>query len=107
MSKIDEAIAKVTKECEKNEHLIPFEEYLTSICNTDEVADKILDEKKTLEGCFEHMKSIAKKRAVKGSAYIPPAEGFEIIEKYYGITDEDKEVKCAGTDNLIDITALF
>ena len=45
--KTDAAIEKMTKECENHGHLVPFEEYLTSICTTDAVADKILEEKKT------------------------------------------------------------
>jgi len=90
MDRINEAIAKMTKECEKKAHLIPFEEYLTSICTNDNVAGRILTEEKTLEGCFEYMKAIAKKRAVAGCAYIPPEEGFEIIRKYYQIEDEQK-----------------
>lgn len=105
MSKIDDAIAKLTAECKKNEHLIPFEEYLTSICMTDAVAEKILAEDKKLKDCFESIKNIARKRAISGCAYIPPAEGFEIIENYYGITAEDKEKPAASksADNVIDI----
>ena len=104
MSKIDDAIAKITGECEKSPHLIPFEEYLTSICTTDAVAEKILAEDKKLQGCFDHMKSIAQKRQVNKCAYIPPAEGFEIIETYYGITTEDKEKPVPKpADNVIDI----
>ena len=57
--KTDKAIARITDECKGNEHLIPFEEYLTSICTTDDVADKILNRDKSLKGCFEKMKSAA------------------------------------------------
>lgn len=88
--KINKAIARITDECKGNEHLIPFEEYLTSICTTDDVADKILSNDKNLKGCFEKMKSIAKGRAVSGCAYIPPEEGFRIIRDYYGIEDSKK-----------------
>lgn len=95
--KINMAIARITKECQGNDYLIPFEEYLTSICTTEAVADKILKEDKTLKGCFDNMKKIAKDRAVNGCTYIPPEEGFEIIKKYYGI-DQSK------TSQTIDIT---
>ena len=109
MGKIDEAIAKITGECEKSPHLIPFEEYLTSICTTDAVAEKILAEDKKLQGCFDHMRNIAQKRAVKNCAYIPPEEGFENIETYYGIASEDKEKPAESKleDNIIDITDLL
>ena len=50
------------------------------------------------------MKNIAQKRQVNKCAYIPPAEGFEIIETYYGITNEDKEKPVPKpADNVIDI----
>lgn len=88
--KINKAIARITDECKGNEHLIPFEEYLTSICTTDDVADKILNRDKSLKGCFEKMKSIAQKRAKNNCAYIPPEEGFRIIRDYYGIEDSKK-----------------
>ena len=43
----DRAIARITEECQEKDHLIPFEEYLTSIM-TDKVAKKVLDETKSL-----------------------------------------------------------
>lgn len=89
MNKRDKAVARITEECTGKEYLIPFEEYLTSICTNDVIAEKILDENKTLGGCFDAMKTIAKKRAKNGFAYISPEEGFSIIREYYGITDED------------------
>lgn len=102
----DQAIAKITEECRDKEHLVPFEEYLTSICATDAIANKILNPKKTLEGAFEAMRKIAKKRAINGCAYIPPEEGFEIIRNYFEINldeEEPEEVK----DNVIDIMDLL
>lgn len=87
--KTDKAIARITEQCRGNDHLIPFEEYLTSICTNDAVADKILQEKKTLKGAFEKMKSIAQGRKINNFAYIPAEEGFQIIRDYYGITDAD------------------
>ena len=50
MNLIDKAIKRITEECEGKDYLIPFEEYLTSICN-ESTAPQILDTKKTLEGC--------------------------------------------------------
>lgn len=99
--KTNRAIARITDECKGNEHLIPFEEYLTSICTTDDVADKILNNDKSLKGCFEKMKNIARSRAKNGCAYIPPEEGFRIIREYYGIEDSKK------TSPAIDIMDLL
>lgn len=103
MNLIDKAIKRITEECEGKDYLIPFEEYLTSICN-ESTAPQILSTKKTLEGCYENMKSIAKKRAVKGCAYIPPEEGYQIIREYYDITIEEKTHEA---NEVIDITDLF
>lgn len=99
----DRAIARITEECRKKDYLVPFEEYLTSIM-TDQVAVKVLDEKKTLQGCFDEMKKTAEKRMSRsgnvGTAYIPPDEGFSIIRDYYGI---DLTTKTSPEPDVIDI----
>ena len=99
----DRAIARITEECQKRDYLVPFEEYLTSIM-TDRVAEKVLDEKKTLQGCFDEMKKTAEKRMSRngnvGTAYIPPEEGFSIIRDYYGI---DIAEKSSPETDVIDI----
>lgn len=105
--KTDEAIAKITVECEGKEHLIPFEEHLTELCTNDCIAEKILQEDKTLQGSFDAMKRIAEKRKHGNFAYIPEKEGFSIIEEYYGITDADKSRSSRQAENLIDITELL
>lgn len=105
--KTDAAIEKMTKECENHGHLVPFEEYLASICTTDAVADKILEGKKTLQGAFDSMKKVAMKRKVGNCAYIPPEEGFEIIRKYYGITDADLKAGPGRKSSIVDITDLL
>ena len=103
MSKLtDKAIARMAEEIKGKDYLIPFEEYLTGICTTDAVAEKILNEKKSLQGCFDNMKRIASARKTGNFAYIPPEEGFEIIRKYYGLDD-----KPARSENVIDIMDLL
>ena len=100
---INKAVAKITEECEGKDFLIPFEEYLTNICTTEKIAEKILNPSKKLEKCFETMKEKARKRAVNGIGFIPPEEGYEIIRNYYGI--DLNEEKTNGT--VIDITDLL
>ena len=99
----DRAIARITEECQKKDYLVPFEEYLTSIM-TDQVAEKVLDEKKTLQGCFDEMKKTAEKHMIRngnvGTAYIPPDEGFSIIRDYYGINLAEKS---SPESDVIDI----
>lgn len=103
----DRAIARITEECQEKDYLIPFEEYLTSIM-TNRVAEKVLDEKKTLQGCFDEMKKAAETHMVRngnvGTAYIPPEEGFAIIRGYYGIDIAEKSSQEQG---VIDITDLL
>ena len=99
----DQAIAKMAEEIKGKDHLIPFEEYLTGICTTDDVAEKILAEGKSLEKCFRHMEGIARKRKTGNFAYIPPEEGFSIIREYYGI----KNKPAAREPEAVDIMDLL
>lgn len=101
----DKAKERLAKEIEGKDHLIPFEEYLTEICTTDEIAEKILAEDKSLEGCYKHMESIARGRKTGNFAYIPPEEGFRIIREYYGI-DGSKNAE-EETSDVVDIMDLL
>lgn len=103
----DQAKARLADEIQGKDYLIPFEEYLTGICTTDAVAEKILTKGKTLEGCFRHMKDIASKRKTGNFAYIPPEEGFQIIREYYGIGDPGIPNKPAPQGDVIDIMDLL
>jgi len=100
--KTDEAIARMAEEIKGKDYLVPFEEYLTGICTTDAVADRILDKEKSLQGAFDKMRGIAQKRKTGNFAYIPEREGFEIIRDYYGITEADMALirEPAGIDIL-------
>ena len=101
----DRAIARITEECQNKDYLIPFEEYLTSIM-TDRVAEKVLDEKKTLQGCFDEMKKTAEKHMVRngnvGTACIPPEEGFSIVRDYYGIDLAENANQVPGVIDIMD-----
>lgn len=101
----DRAIARITEECQEKDYLIPFEEYLTSIM-TDKIAEKVLDEKKSLQGCFDKMKEIAEKHMIRngnvGTAYIPPEEGFAIIRDYYGVDNAEKSGPAPGVIDIMD-----
>ena len=98
MSKIDDAIAKMTEECNKHEDLIPIEEYFTGICTTNEIAEKILDPKKSLQGAVRAMSEVARKSR---RTCIPDAEGYEIMRNYFGI--ELKEKKSAAVLDVLDL----
>ena len=86
---IDKAIAKITGEMMKIDTplAIGIEEHLTEVCKSENVAEKLLDEGKSLKACCDKVTAEAKKRAKKGVAYIPPQEVFAMVDEYYGISN--------------------
>ncbi len=108
--KTDQAAAKMAAECQEKDYLVPFEEYLTSICTTDAVAEKILKDGRSLAGCVEYMEKDAIKRVKTRTGtqcvVIPPEEGFGIIREYFGITEADIVHKTLPV-GVIDITDLL
>lgn len=105
---IDKAIARITDEMMKeNDPLITMlEEHLTSICTTEAVAGKLLQEDKTLKGASQIIWDEARKRRVGNGAHIPDAECCRMAEEYYGITEEDKAGgrRPSTKPDVIDIT---
>lgn len=69
-----------------------IEEMLTEICTTtDAVAEKLLEDGKSLQGAYDALYKAAKdSRNGQSVVCIPPYKAQRIIEKYYGITDDDK-----------------
>ena len=107
---IDKAIAKITDEMMKIDtpHAVAIEEYLTDICTTEAVAVKLLDESKSLKGFLKQLLDEAKKRKKGDVAYIAPDEVWEMVEAYYGITEEDKaSMGGMSATDIIDITNLL
>lgn len=104
---IDKAIARVTEQMMKIDtpHAVAVEEHLTSICTTEAVALKLLDDKKSLQGFLDELLKEARKRAKGNVAYIAPDEVYQMAEDYYGITEADKSsMDGMPTDDIIDIT---
>ena len=66
---IDKAIEKLTKEMMKlnNPFAQAIEEHLTEICTSDAVAEKILQEGKSLKAACDSIREVAKKNAVGAS----------------------------------------
>ena len=89
-------------ENQNNTAIRAIEEHLTSICTTNEVAEKILNEEKTLRGALEAIKNEAQKEKIGNCAFIDDKRGFEIVEKYFGIDEENKK-----TNKIIDIIDLI
>lgn len=96
--KQDEAIARITeqmmstaKDGKPSPEIQAIEEMLTEICTTDAVAEKLMADGKNLQGAFGAIESEARKEKGQSSCVcIPPHKALQIIEQYYGITDDDK-----------------
>lgn len=91
--KQDNAIAKITQEMmadavdgKPDPNLQAIEEMLTEICTTDEVAEKLLADGKSLQGAYKAMEDVARKNQKNNRCCIPPHQAMEIIKEYYGIT---------------------
>lgn len=94
--KIQAAINKIDSEAERlkntNATLIAshiIDTYLTS----DENAQKVLDEKKTIRKCMEHIKSKAKQQAINGMAMVDDETVYGWAKDYYGFAVDCKENK--------------
>lgn len=108
---IDRAIGKITAEMmECNSSFARFiEEYLTSICVTTRVAEKLLDPKKNLKEFVELITKEYEEKARKqgtGGQAVGDADQvfFEAVEAYYNITEEDKApVRKSDTIDIRDL----
>lgn len=96
---IKKAIEKIDSESEKLDanakkiasHII--DAYL----NSDENAEKLLAEKKTLRDCIEKIMSKAKKRATGRMAMIGEEVVYGWVQEYYGFAGDCKD------DKIIDL----
>lgn len=97
---IQKAINKIDGEAEKlkdtNATLIVshiIDTYLTS----NENAEKVLDEKKSLKKCIDSIKSKAKQQAINGMAMVDDETVYGWAKEYYGFA-----VDCRG-NKVIDL----
>lgn len=94
MEIINKAIAHITEQMMQEEDdsaIVAIEEYLTEICSNERIADKLMVEGKTLKGALQEIENRARKIQKNRRACVGPAEAFVIVERYYGITEEDKQ----------------
>lgn len=91
---INEAIERITNEMMKlKDPLVQMiEEHLTEICINDHVAEKLLQEDKTLSELKSKIWSEAGRRRNGNGAHIPDSEIYEMAEAYYGITEDVKSM---------------
>ena len=94
--KIQQAIHKIDEEAEKlndtNARIIASH-IIDTYLNTDENAEKVLDDKHTLKACLESIKSKAKKQASNGVAMIADDTVYGWAKEYYGFAVDCKENK--------------
>lgn len=82
------AIEKLDKEMEASKDSCSkyiAEQLLQMATSCPEVAEKILEQKKTLAGALDAIKAEAKKHAVGGCGCVDEAQAVEIACKYYNI----------------------
>ena len=104
MERINEARAKITEESLKIKGALAtfIEETINERCTTEEVANKILDGKKSIKDLINNITNKAKEKAVKNVAAISDEEVREMVLKYYEI-DETK----AQNAEVVDILDLI
>lgn len=104
MERINEARAKITEESlEIKGALATFiEETINEHCITEEVANKILDGKKSIKDLINDIRNKAKEKAVNNMAAISDEEVRGMVLKYYEIDD----TKLQSTD-VVDILDLI
>lgn len=81
IEKLDAEMEKAKDSCSK----YIAEQLLQLASSCPEVAEKILEQKKTLAGALDAIKAEAKKHAVGGCGCVDEAQAVEIACKYYNI----------------------
>lgn len=104
---VEKAYQKMEKEAEEmkmRRDIVYIMEYLRErIHKNPPLAEKVLDEKKTLKGAYDSMAAEARRR---NEPCISDQEGFEIIEKYYGM-DTVTGGAPGGADGVVSIFDLI
>ena len=81
IEKLDAEMEKAKDSCSKD----IAEQLLQLASSCPEVAEKILEQKKTLAGALDAIKAEAKKHAVGGCGCVDEAQAVKIACKYYNI----------------------
>ena len=88
--KIHQAIEKIDNEAEKSGNTyykIIASHIIDNYLKTDENAEKVLNDKKTLKKCMENIKSKAKNQAEGQMAMIEDTVVFGWVRSYYGFKE--------------------
>lgn len=100
---IDKAIAKITDEMMKIDTplAIGIEEHLTEVCKSENVAEKLLDEGKSLKACCDKVTAEARKRAKNNVYAFPSDEVYAMVDEYYGISNVPEPAKKINVMDLL------
>lgn len=104
MERINEARAKITEESLKIKGALAtfIEETINERCTTEEVANKILDGKKSIKDLIHKITEEAREDAVNSVGAISDGDVKEMVLKYYELDD----TKASGTE-VVDILDLI
>ena len=101
--KIDAALKKLTEEAEKfgsdNDCMHYLSEYLMNKVTSDESADRILDESKSLKGLEKQIKDIARCKAKDNWACLDNTKVEAVADEYFGLS-----YSSSSTTNILDVT---
>ena len=94
---------------EKDPSIKRIAEFLMKRANEDKfVAASLENEKKSLSGCYDYIKSVARKKAVKGCAVLEDSEVFYLAQHYYQESDDDlkneKDVEIESVEKPVSLT---
>lgn len=100
MGKINDAREMITKASgEINTPLsIYIEEHLNKRCTTEDVAEKLMAEGKSLKDLIKKITAEAKKQATNGVACIPDEDVKTMIDEYYGLSAGDEHAQAKVID---------
>lgn len=97
IEKLDAEMEKAKAPCSK----YIAEQLLQLATSCPEVAEKILEQKKTLTGALDAIKAEAKKHAVGGCGCVDEAQAVEIACKYYNIKTTEPAVGATAANQAL------
>nr|DAO33717.1 MAG TPA: PcfK-like protein [Caudoviricetes sp.] len=103
MDRINEARAKITEESLEIKGVLAtfIEKTVNEHCTTEEVANKILDGKKSIKDLINDIRNKAKEKAVNNMAAISDGEVRNMVLKYYEI--DDTKSQSADVVDILDL----
>lgn len=86
---MENAIKKINDEMQKqpdNQCLEIIGQYIIDRCSSQEDADKVNKDDKSLSGAFKAIEEFARKKATAGCAVIKDNDIFDAIDEYFGFS---------------------